>query len=146
MTDSPSDDIEHQPDGPVRPSARRLRRRLAIALLLIVGVFVLMMLAVGPPSYAGIVNVRWVEGVSEDQRARLEQRYGLELLEMRERNTGVYKIHNASSANIEAIVKDPSVDDTHGIDRRDFRLGRRERIRTWLNHYLAALGADFRLG
>ena len=73
----------------------------------------------GPPPH---VNVRWTEGLPDDVRVQLESVHGLVKGEHREGTTWVYEIADPSSRNIEALVKDPRVLDTHGIDRGAFRL------------------------
>ncbi len=64
------------------------------------------------------INVRWTQA-SDQQRRERESRYGL--AEGTERDgTWSYQLRDASSANIEALVRDPFVDDTHGVDRVRF--------------------------
>lgn len=73
----------------------------------------------GPPPH---VNVRWADGLPDDTRAQLEGAHGLVKGEHREGTTWVYEIADASPRNIEALVKNPRVLDTHGIDRAAYRL------------------------
>ena len=71
------------------------------------------------PAY---VHVRWAPSVDDDGRQRLEQRYGLIMGEFRENRTWGYYLTELSSTNIEALVRDPMVEDTHQLDRQAFRL------------------------
>jgi hypothetical protein len=63
------------------------------------------------------VNVRWVDGVAEDERLSLERRFGLESAEWREGTTWRYVLRDRSRDNIAALIAHPAVDDTHDIDR-----------------------------
>jgi hypothetical protein len=66
------------------------------------------------------VNIRWAAGVGEAERRQREMRHRLESPEPRDERTWSYELIESSPAAIEAIVKDPLVDDTHGIDRATF--------------------------
>jgi hypothetical protein len=74
------------------------------------------------PAY---VNVRWAASVDDAARQRLEQQYGLTRGEFREQRTWGYYLTNQSSANIEAMVRDPQVEDTFHINRVKMRLALR---------------------
>jgi hypothetical protein len=74
------------------------------------------------PAY---VNVRWASSAGDEERQRLEQRYGLIRGEFRENRTWGYYLTDLSRANIEALVRDPMVEDTHHIHRQAFRVARR---------------------
>jgi hypothetical protein len=63
------------------------------------------------------VNVRWADGVAEDERGSLERRFGLESAEWREGTTWRYVLRDRSRENIAALIAHPAVDDTHDIDR-----------------------------
>jgi hypothetical protein len=63
------------------------------------------------------VTVRWAAGLPEDRRRDLERRYGLAQGVSREGTAWRYRLHDRSSANIAALLRDPVVDDTHGLDR-----------------------------
>ena len=63
------------------------------------------------------VNVRWADGVTEDERLLLERRFGLESPQWREGATWRYVLRDRSRENIAALVAHPAVDDTHDIDR-----------------------------
>jgi hypothetical protein len=65
------------------------------------------------------VNVRW-RVVSEEQRRDREKHYGLHEGTAVEGTTWRYRLVNVSRSNIEALVRDPFVDDTSGIDRAKF--------------------------
>lgn len=68
------------------------------------------------------VNVRWAAGVTE--RQRVEHERALRLLDPEPRSPDVinYALTDASSAHLAAIVHDPAVADTEGIDRQTFVL------------------------
>jgi hypothetical protein len=65
------------------------------------------------------VNVRWGV-VSEEQRRDREDKYSLHEGTVVEGTTWRYRLVNVSRSNIEALVRDPLVDDTSGIDRSKF--------------------------
>jgi hypothetical protein len=92
------------------------------ALVLLVVPFVA---TVEPPAPEGgwHVNVRWAPAVSSDaQRAELEARYRLRVLQQHDGRTWVYRLGDTSQANIRALVTDPCAEDTNGIDRSAFRV------------------------
>ena len=68
---------------------------------------------------AAPVNVRW-RILSEEQRRDREKQYGLQGGAAVEGTTWKYRLVNVSRSNIEALVRDPLVDDTSGIDRAKF--------------------------
>jgi hypothetical protein len=68
------------------------------------------------------VNVRWADGLPDETRAQLEATHGLVNGEHREGTTWVYEVADTSSRNIEALVKDARVLDTHGIDRAEYKV------------------------
>ena len=92
-------------------------RRLWIALgaLLIALVAVVDVTITGPR-----VVVRWAEDVSASDRAALEGRYQLRNGRPLEGSTWRYELRDRSRENIEALVRDPGVDDTGYIDRDEF--------------------------
>ena len=71
------------------------------------------------PAY---VHVRWIPGVDERERVALEQKFRLIRGEFLENRTWSYRIMNASSENLDAILRDPHVEDTDGIDRASFQV------------------------
>jgi hypothetical protein len=71
----------------------------------------------GPAGVA--VNVRWA-GASDEARAAREARYQLAEGVRQDGTTWRYQLRDTSTANIEALVRDPLVEDTHGIDRSAF--------------------------
>ena len=71
-----------------------------------------------PPPH---VNVRWADSVSADTRGELERAHGLVRGEHREGTTWTYELADISARNIEGLVRDPRVLDTHGIDRAAYR-------------------------
>ena len=66
----------------------------------------------GPP-----VTVRWAEHVSADGRVTLEIKYQLGNGEPRNDRTWRYELWDTSSQNVLALINDPLVEDTAGIDR-----------------------------
>ena len=68
------------------------------------------------------VHVRWREGVSPSQQVSLEVAYGLSKPEHTEGTTWSYSLIDTSTENIQRLVQDPAVDDTHMIDRVTFEL------------------------
>jgi hypothetical protein len=99
----------------------------------------LLSIATRPPQPAPRVNVQWQPSLAEETRAAREQRYGLIRGERREGTTWNYEASDISRNTLAALVLDPAVTDTHGIDRaafvlsvpqrRDGTLARLERIR-----------------
>jgi hypothetical protein len=73
------------------------------------------------------VNVRWARALAPARRRDLEHRYGLTDGSMREARTWRYLLDDPSSANISALLSDPAVDDTAGIDKRRRRVIERPR-------------------
>jgi hypothetical protein len=67
------------------------------------------------------INVRWNPVSDEDRRDR-EARWGLLLGEQLEGSTWTYELRDTSRANIEALIRDPLVEDTQGLDRTRFAL------------------------
>ena len=76
----------------------------------------LVRLLVAPP-YAPRVHVRWVEGLSDDERMALERQLSLAAGSRREGTTWEYDLVNPSTQAGVALVKHPAVEDTHYIDR-----------------------------
>ncbi len=72
------------------------------------------------------INIRWTS-IPDERRRELEARYGLTDAEPAGASTWAYTARNSSPENIEAIVRDPSVDDTHGIDRAAFTIAAPQR-------------------
>ena len=68
------------------------------------------------------VNVRWIAGLEEAQRQRLERRLGLQNGGYRATRTWNYDLADASRARIGEIVANDAVEDTHGINRVDLTL------------------------
>lgn len=79
---------------------------------------------VEPPAPPGgwHVNVRWAPSVGDAERADLEAKYGLLLLQPHAERTWVYRLRDSSRPAVQALVSDPRVEDTYGIDRNDFRV------------------------
>ncbi len=71
------------------------------------------------PAY---IHVRWAVSVDATTREDLQQRYALAAGELREGQTWGYYLHDLSTANIRALIRDARVADTHHIDRERFRI------------------------
>ena len=80
--------------------------------------------AIDPPSRPR-VSIRWQPDADEGIRLERERRYGL----TERAADGTYVLTNTATANIRALVTDPLVEDTHNIDRDQFRLVVRQ---SWL--------------
>ena len=65
------------------------------------------------------INVRW-SPVSDETRRDGESRFSLSAGEPLDDATWTYTLRDTSPGNIESLVRDPLVDDTHGLDRRTF--------------------------
>ena len=74
------------------------------------------LLMVAPPAERR-VNVRWVPSLSDDVRHQLERQHGLTSPERIEDSTWSYGLTHEDRAGIGALIDEPAVADTHGIDR-----------------------------
>ena len=90
------------------------------------------------------INVRWSESVLPSQREVLEVAYQLVEPESRGERTWSYAILNSSTDNLRRLVQDPSVEDTHGIERTTFRLS--EPLPTPLFIFFRLLGVSSLIG
>jgi hypothetical protein len=91
----------------------------------------LISLGAPPPAPPARINVRWSTDVDDSVRGALERQHGLTKGEPREGTTWSYEIRDTSRANIQALVRDPRVLDTHGLDRTRFELQARAPERGW---------------
>jgi hypothetical protein len=71
-----------------------------------------------PPS----VHVRWAPSVDARERGALEARFHLAAGRFLEGRTWSYRITDTSQANVAAIISDPRVEDTDGVDRSARRI------------------------
>jgi hypothetical protein len=82
------------------------------------------------------VNVRWADGTSDERRATLEGTHGLEKGEHVDGPTWSYVVAYRDRARIGALIDDPAVADTHGINRVTRELAIVEplylRVQRWL--------------
>ena len=69
------------------------------------------------------VNVRWKDVSDEERRAR-ESKYRLTGGASVAASTWRYHLQDVSRENIESLVRDPLVEDTHGIDRTTYDVAR----------------------
>lgn len=104
-----------------RPRARLPGRwlLLVVVALLVVLPFRLTVEPPAPPE-GWHVNVRWAPGVDERARLALESSYHLRPMQAHAERTWIYRLGDTSRSNIRALVTDPRVEDTHGIDRQAF--------------------------
>jgi hypothetical protein len=63
------------------------------------------------------VSVRWARRIGDSERHALERRYHLSDGALREGTTWHYALGDASPANIRALINNPAVEDTSGVDR-----------------------------
>ena len=68
------------------------------------------------------VDVRWAATVDDGARVQLEQRYTLARPEPNGDRTFSYALTDRSHENVRNLVRDPAVEDTHGIDRPALRV------------------------
>ena len=73
--------------------------------------------ATAPSPWAPRVNVRWIDGIADATRDALQQRYGLIKGVRDDGTTWAYDLTKTDSVSVIALVSDPSVADTHFIDR-----------------------------
>ena len=67
------------------------------------------------------IHVRWAPGIDDAGRMAAEQRYRLSQAELLEDRTWGYTLNDLTMANVRAMVTDPAVEDTQGVDRTEFR-------------------------
>ena len=75
------------------------------------------------------MNIRWVAGLEEAQRRRLEQRLGLQNGTQQEDRTWRYDLVDSSPARLADIIGNDAVEDTHEINRGDLTVPDQERFR-----------------
>jgi hypothetical protein len=64
------------------------------------------------------IGIRWAPQTTDASRERIEAQYGLEPAGAENE----YRLSNASRDNVQALLLDPSVEDTRGIDRSTLRV------------------------
>jgi hypothetical protein len=87
------------------------------------------------------IRIRWAEGTSAAASRDLAGRFGLAAGEDQGGGTWQYDLDDRSPANVAAIVRDPRVADTDGIDRTRFTVSARahqSNVDAWF-YYLAIL-------
>jgi hypothetical protein len=108
--------------------------RPALAALLICAIWPvtlgLMWLATG--KRVPTINLRWVPGVSDEERSETEQDLSLVWREPKEPRTVAYFLMDTNQQNLEKIVRHPLVEDTAFIDRASFVLHDPPTARTWI--------------
>jgi hypothetical protein len=78
--------------------------------------------AVGHLSDRPVVDIRWSDTVSDDDRRSREDQYRLRDGVLREESTWRYVLHDESSENLRSVLVDPLIQDTGGIDRHAARI------------------------
>lgn len=78
------------------------------------------------------INVRWVSGITGEQRSRAERELSLFWYESKEPGTVRYFLIDANTYSLEQIVGHPLVADTHYINRGTFVLENAPRERMWI--------------
>ena len=73
------------------------------------------------------VNIRWIAGLEDAHRQRLEQRFGLLEGKLESTRTWHYWLSDTSPARLAEILGNDAVEDTHGFDRGDFSLADQDR-------------------
>ena len=68
------------------------------------------------------IKIRWAADLSESERIAREQAHGLTRDPKTDPGVFQYMLPDASSPRLEAIVRDPAVADTQGVDRQAFVL------------------------
>jgi hypothetical protein len=68
-----------------------------------------------PPN--ATIGVRWNASAPEDERRAAAVRYGLQVEEDGPLEGGRYLLTDISAANVRALIGDPVIDDTSGVDR-----------------------------
>ena len=71
---------------------------------------------------APAVHVRWSAAVDAPARAGLERQFALADGTYDSGQTWVYLLTSPTPANIQALVQSPAIEDTHHIDRQQFRV------------------------
>jgi hypothetical protein len=69
-----------------------------------------------------VIHVRWSAGTEESARHALEKQFGLADGTFQSGETWAYLLTTPAPANIQALVQSPAVEDTHHIDRQQFRI------------------------
>ena len=102
---------------------RRLRSPLLAAAGLLAALAILNVhVSAPPPDDAPLIRVRWAASVDETQRLSRELALRLRRGQPHAERTWDYDLLDTSPANIRALVTDPEVEDTDGIDRQRFRI------------------------
>ena len=117
------------------PLATLTRARVA-TFVVIAGLSAVALWPDGTPRHVPpvIVNVRWVEGISDIERVALERRFSLvELQRTDDPETRVYDMTDASRDNVKALVTSAAVRDTFHINRTTFEADNAA-VRPWYGY------------
>ena len=102
---------------------RRFRLPLLAGAGLLAALAILNLRVAAPlPGEAPLIRVRWTASVDDTQRLSRESALRLRRGALHADRTWNYDLLDASTENIRALVADPAVEDTDGIDRQQFRI------------------------
>jgi len=79
-----------------------------------------------PRMYAPIVGIRWTAGSTPEARQAVIDRYGLEVVDMRNEQSGHVRLSPRAVRELGALIAEPIVEDTDDIDRGAGRVSRDE--------------------
>ena len=113
----------NQLDPPARGKTSRAALVGGVLLLILAAQFGLASNWLGSqrPAY---VNVRWASAIDALTQAEAEHAHGLNPRRPLAERTWEYYLTDVSPSNLERIVRDPVVEDTHFIDRDAFRIAK----------------------
>ena len=102
---------------------RRFRAPLFAAAGLLAALAILN-IRVSPPQGAGapLIRIRWAAAADETARLSRETALRLRRGPPHAERTWTYELEDSTPENIRAVVTDPAVEDTDGIDRQQFRI------------------------
>jgi hypothetical protein len=94
---------------------RRIRALAAASVVMLLATATVRLSA--PSPFAPRVHVRWSEDVSDARRTELEGRFSLLQGRQREAATWAYDLLDVTPSSVRELIADPSVADTHYLDR-----------------------------
>jgi hypothetical protein len=98
-----------------RTERRRIRALAAASVVMLLATATVRVSA--PSPFAPRVHVRWSEDVSDARRTELERRFALVRGHHREAATWEYDLVDVTPSAVRELIADPSVADTHYLDR-----------------------------
>ena len=100
----------------------RIGAVLVVVLVLLVVAAFTVRVAPPTPTTPPLIKVRWAPTVDESEQVHKETIYGLRRDAPHAVRTWNYLLQDADRANIRALVTDPEVEDTDGLDRGAFQV------------------------